>query len=130
MTVSKPQAALPTGAFRSFQTAVVPGLDGLHRATRCIVDDRLNAGATILVVGAGGGRELQTLFERLEPIYARHAMLGGTAPEQAKGVAGRVGTMPVVSAAVTRELLARSGFRLVTLFFRGLWYAGWWGEAA
>jgi tRNA (cmo5U34)-methyltransferase len=217
-----------TDPFRSFQTAVVPGLDGLHRAMRAIFDTVLHDRATILVVGAGGGHELQTLgassrsyalvgvdpspemlgiaracvradglgprtelvegtvdslpddrrfdaasalfvmhflpddgskarfldgirkrlergapyihvdvcldgpseFERLQPVYAAHAVLGGLSPDAADRVAARVGTMPVLPERVTRERLEQSGFRVVTPFFRGLWYAGWWTEAA
>lgn len=228
MADSEQLMAAPKDAFRPFQTAVVPGVDGLHRAMRSILDTVLGEGATILVVGAGGGRELQTLgaspagyklvgvdpsadmlevarayvsadqldhrttlvegrverlpqdalfdaatalfvmhflpddgaklnflasirkrlkpgapyvhvdvcfedgamFERLEPVYARHAVLGGLAPDAAADVAARVGTLPIVSEAVIRERLGQAGFRLVAPFFRGLWYAGWWAEAA
>lgn len=228
MADSEQVMAAPNDAFRPFQTAVVPGVDGLHRAMRSILDTELSEEATILVVGAGGGRELQTLgaspasyrlvgvdpspemlgiarayvaadkldhrttlvegvvdslpedelfdaatalfvmhflpddgaklsflasirkrlkpgapyvhvdvcfddgtmFERLEPVYARHAVLGGLTPDAAADVAARVGAMPIVPETVIRERLRQSGFRLVAPFFRGLWYAGWWAEAA
>ena len=227
MDTDDPQSP-PPDVFRPFQTAVVPGVEGLHRSMRAIFDSVLPDGAAILVVGAGGGRELQTLgasqrnyrllgvdpsadmldvargyvtadelaerttlvegvvddlpeaatydaataffvmhflpddgekaaflsairkrlrpgaaylhvdvcfdsrevFERLQPVYARHAVLGGVAPEAAASVAARVGAMPIVSETAIRERLAQSGFRLVAPFFRGLWYAGWWVEAA
>ena len=57
-------------------------------------------------------------------------MLGGPAPDAAAGVAARVGTMPVIPEPAMLRLLAASGFRPVAPFFRGLWYAGWWLEAA
>ena len=60
------------------------------------------------------------MFERLQPVYARHAVLGGLAPDAAAEVAARVGTMPIVSETVVRERLAQSGFRVVAPFFRGL----------
>ncbi|MBR7619443.1 class I SAM-dependent methyltransferase [Phenylobacterium sp. 20VBR1] len=199
----------------------------MHRAMRSILDTELSAGSTILVVGAGGGRELQTLgaspanyrlvgvdpsaellslakayvaadhldlrttlvegvvdnltedpvfdaatalfvmhflpddgsklgfltsirkrlkpgapyihvdvcfdnaamYERMEHAYARHAILGGLAPDAAADVASKVGAMPIVSETVIRERLTQSGFKIVAPFYRGLWYAGWWAEA-
>ena len=215
-------------AFRSFQTRVVPGVEGLHRIIRAAFETILKPGARILIAGAGGGREIETLgassakyelvgvdpssdmlrvahacvdannlsqrtrlveghvsdlpegphfdaatalfvmhflpddgakrdflrsirsrlklsapyihvdvcfddaamFERLKPVYARHASIGGLAPEIAADVAANVGTMPIVSEAIIHERLAESGFKLVAPIFRGLWYAGWWAEAA
>ena len=49
-----------SNTFQDFQSAVVPGVDGLHRSTLAIFAVALKAGASILVVGAGGGRELET----------------------------------------------------------------------
>ena len=49
-----------SNTFQEFQSAVVPGIEGLYRSTLAIFDVALPAGACILVVGAGGGRELET----------------------------------------------------------------------
>jgi hypothetical protein len=40
------------------------------------------------------------------------------------------GPSTIVSEARTLALFHETGFRLVTPIFRGLWYAGWWAEAA
>jgi tRNA (cmo5U34)-methyltransferase len=69
-------------------------------------------------------------FRRLAPVYARHAVLGGLDAEHAAEVAARVGTMPIIPEAIIRERLSQGGFRVVAPFFRGLWYTGWWAEAA
>jgi hypothetical protein len=68
-------------------------------------------------------------YRRLAPVYARHAELGGLAADAA-AVAARVGDMPVVAEAAMMDLFGQAGFRPVAPFFRGLWYAGWWIEAA
>lgn len=223
MDPSKPTQ--PREDYRRFQRIVVPGVDSLNRTMRAILDSALPDGASILIVGAGGGREIEALgtsprsyrmlgvdpaddmlamaraqadamnvskrvqlvcgmvddlsdrphdaatsmfvmhfvpvgekaphlrqirnrlrpgapylhvdvcyngpedYERLAPVYARHAEMGGLPPEQAADLAVRVGTMPVTSEAATLDYMTRSGFRLVSPFFRGLWYAGWWLEA-
>jgi tRNA (cmo5U34)-methyltransferase len=212
-------------AYRHFQSAVVPGADGLYRQVRAILDDVLPDRASIILAGAGGGREVETLgnssrgyrliavdpsaemlaiaqaradaigiadrvrfveglvedlptdpcdaatslfvmhfvpadgkpryleairrrlrprapylhvdvcfdrdgYRRLAPVYARHAELGGLAADAAAAVAARVGDMPVVAEAAMIDLFGQAGFRPVAPFFRGLWYAGWWLEAA
>ncbi len=50
-----------SNSFQAFQSAVVPGIEGLHRSMRAIFDVVLQDEASVLVVGAGGGRELETL---------------------------------------------------------------------
>lgn len=215
-------------AFRPFQTSVVPGVEGLHRIMRAIFETILQPGAQILIAGAGGGREIETLgasnadyrlvgvdpspdmlriaratvdahewsgrttlvegtvcglpdgahfdaatalfvmhflpddgakldflrsirrrlkpsapyihvdvcfddaamFARLQPVYARHASLGGLAAAAATDIAAKVGAMPIVSEAIIHQRLAKAGFTLVAPIYRGLWYAGWWAEAA
>lgn len=47
--------------FRDFHDAVVPGVAALHRMVRSIFDAELADNARILISGAGGGRELETL---------------------------------------------------------------------
>jgi tRNA (cmo5U34)-methyltransferase len=68
-------------------------------------------------------------FERLRPVYERHAILGGVTPDTAAEVAARVGQLPILSEADLRTRLEQSGLRVVTPFYRGLWYAGFWAEA-
>jgi hypothetical protein len=67
-------------------------------------------------------------FERLRPVYAAHAELNGLDPKKADEVARRVGTMPILSEEALEHRFAESGYKIVTPFFRGLWYAGWWLE--
>lgn len=41
----------------------IPGIDGLYAATRAILAASIPEGGTVLVVGAGGGRELELLHD-------------------------------------------------------------------
>lgn len=220
---------MPAGGmnYRDFQNAVVPGLDGLHRSMRAILDCALSDGAHVLVVGAGGGREIETLggsalkykltgvdpsaemleaarasaagagvadrttlvlgtpscvsttepfdaatslfvmhfleddgakkaflseirqrlrrgatylhvdvcysgkaqYDRLAEAYAHHAALGGMPKDQAKSIAAQVREMPVIPEEMLIARLRQAGFNIVTPFFAGLWYRGWWAEA-
>lgn len=54
--------AMPMAAsdYRRVQ-AVMPGIESLYRCVRAICDARLASGADILIVGAGGGREIEAL---------------------------------------------------------------------
>lgn len=49
------------GAWLSFQRAVVPGADGIYRMARAIFDSVLADEARILILGAGGAREIEAL---------------------------------------------------------------------
>ena len=213
--------------YRRFHDAVVPGVADLHRMVRAIADTVLPEHARILVSGAGGGRELETLgasprsyefvgvdpspemlelarvciagtgidarttliegvpvdlpaeshdaatslfvmhflpddgtnadylreirkrlrvgapylhadvcydgpegYRRLASVYQRHAELGGIPSGDAQRVASRVADLPIIAEEVLLERLRQAGFRLVAPFYRGLWYTGWWSEAA
>lgn len=224
---ANPQQSIPAANYRSFQAALIPGVEGLYRALRAITDAVLSDGASILIVGAGGGREIEALgaspsgyrflgvdpspemlavaqacvaterlgdrtrlieglvddlprdemfdaatallvmhfipddgsklaflsgirarlrrgaaylhadtcfdnsgmFERMAPVFAKNAVMGGLAPDVAASVVERIRTLPIVSETIVRERLEQSGFRVVAPFFRGLWYAAWWAEA-
>jgi len=213
--------------YRAFQASVVPGVDALYRLTRAVLDSVLPAHASVLVAGAGGGREIETLgasfrqyqlvgvdpdsdmleatrsyietlgcgeraklipgyvndvplklydgatsifvmhfvaddgskkrylesirqrlpagapylhvdvsydsreaFERMASVYALNAQMGGIEPGAAASLAERITKMPILSSEATLELFAQNGFELVTRFFQGLWYTGWWLQAA
>jgi tRNA (cmo5U34)-methyltransferase len=216
---------MPAENYRDWQR-VVPGLDGLYNAMRAILEASLPAAAAVLVVGAGGGRELEALaasrhdfrltgvdpspdmlalaarhagvarvtlvnglvddlplqpafdaatsllvmhflgtmaakhayltairdrlrpgapylhadvslegaahFERLAPAFRAHAGLMGFADDWAKEASAMLAQMTdgrAIAESATLALFADCGFRLVSPFFRGLWYAGWWTEA-
>jgi tRNA (cmo5U34)-methyltransferase len=213
--------------YRQFHDAVVPGVASLHRMVRAIFDSALPDNARILISGAGGGRELETLgassrdyqfvgvdpsakmldlarlsiegtdverrttlilgtpadapdeqhdaatslfvmhflaadgakaaylreirrrlrdgapylhvdvchdghaaYERLAAVYAQHAQLGGLSADDARQVAASVAELPIISKRLVRERLNEAGFRIVAPFFQGLWYTGFWTEAA
>ncbi len=56
-----PSPHFPEDALRQFQRAVVPGADGLYRMVQAIFDSVLPDHASVLIAGAGGGREIETL---------------------------------------------------------------------
>ncbi|MGL5839860.1 MAG: class I SAM-dependent methyltransferase [Sphingorhabdus sp.] len=226
--------AMPMAAsdYRRVQ-AVMPGVDALYRSIRAICDARLVQGAQVMIVGAGGGREIEALatspkgywltgvdpsadmlaiaqdyvvaagaedrvrlvqghttdlpdnagfdaatsilvmhflpddgakknylheirqrltpgasylhvdvsfgsraeFEALAAAMREHAALVGLeeiadAPSTAIAkMAFEQQPSSIVSEARTIQLFAECGFRLITPFYRGLWYAGWWCEA-
>jgi tRNA (cmo5U34)-methyltransferase len=101
--------------------------DGGKAAFLRSIRKRLRTGAPYLHVDVCF--DDQTMFERLAPVYARHAVLGELAPEAAANVAARVGDLPVISEAALLKRLSEAGFEIVAPFFRGLWYAGWWLKA-
>jgi tRNA (cmo5U34)-methyltransferase len=216
---------MPVAHYRDWQR-VVPGLDGLYNGMRAILEAELPAAAEVLIVGAGGGREIETLaasqrdlrltgidpspdmlalaahhagtarvtllqgvvddlpaepifdaatsllvmhflpgladkrdylrairtrlrpgapylhadvslesaahFARLAPAFGSHARLMGFDDRFAEGATGMLAQMTdgrAISEAATLELFSECGFRLVSPFFRGLWYAAWWAEA-
>ncbi|MEX1147046.1 MAG: class I SAM-dependent methyltransferase [Sphingomonadales bacterium] len=51
---------MPVADYRHFQQ-VVPGLEGLYRSIRAIMDASLPDRAHIMIAGAGGGREIEAL---------------------------------------------------------------------
>ena len=51
---------MPVDQYRTTQHAI-PGLNGLYDAARAIIEATTTDGARILVVGAGGGREIESL---------------------------------------------------------------------
>ena len=60
----------------------VPGLDGLHRMTGQLLAERVPAGGRVLVLGAGGGLELEALAQahpgwRFDGVDPSAAMLEG-----------------------------------------------------
>lgn len=224
---TNPQPLLmPVAHYRDWQR-VVPGLDGLYNGMRAILEAELASGAGVLIVGAGGGREIEQLgasrhdfrltgvdpspemlalaaqhggsdrvtlvpglvddlpadrlfdaatsllvmhflagldakraflrairarlkpgapylhadvsleseahFARLAPAFGSHAELMGFDADFARGATGMLAQMTdgrAISEAATLALFGECGFRPISPFFRGLWYAGWWAEAA
>jgi tRNA (cmo5U34)-methyltransferase len=51
---------MPVSNYRHFQS-VIPGVDGLYRSVRGIMDATLPENARILIAGAGAGREIEAL---------------------------------------------------------------------
>ena len=68
---------IPASEYRRVQH-VMPGVDALYRCIRAICDARLKDGAEILIVGAGGGREIEALIASL-----RQYRLTGIDPSEA-----------------------------------------------
>ncbi|MEP2990341.1 MAG: class I SAM-dependent methyltransferase [Parasphingorhabdus sp.] len=68
-------------------------------------------------------------FERLKPVFLRHAMLVGLAEEDVKAGPGMIASLPIISRTETETLLAESGFRDAQLFFQTLWYRAWIARA-
>jgi tRNA (cmo5U34)-methyltransferase len=213
--------------YRQFQDAVVPGIAGLHRSMQAILDSALVAEANVLIVGAGGGREIETIgasprryqmvgvdaspemlaqarrcvdsagladrtelvrgdvsdlsndlhhaatalfvmhflpddgskasflyqirrrlhtggtylhvdvcfdgrehYERGAAAYVAQAQLGGLSADGAQRVAKAVADMPIIPETTLLDRFQQAGFAALTPFFRGLWYTGWWAEAA
>jgi len=52
----------PIAEYRNMQRSI-PGIDGLYAATRAILAASISEGGTVLVVGAGGGRELELFHD-------------------------------------------------------------------
>jgi tRNA (cmo5U34)-methyltransferase len=52
---------IPVAQYREAQR-FIPGVDALYDIVRAILDARLCAGARVLIVGAGGGREIEALL--------------------------------------------------------------------
>lgn len=223
---------MPVDRYLDYQR-VVPGMDDLYRCITAIGATRLTSGARVLVVGAGGGREIEALTQpklnlHLTGVDPSHEMLElarsnlphGT-DNRAQLVQGVVADLPpsplydgatsvlvmhflpddgakaqflaeirsrlkpgslyihvdasidsdreldllapavadrvrriglpddvglgarsfvermlhneppmIVSEQRTRQLLTDAGFNVVTRFFTGFWYRGWWAEAA
>lgn len=65
---------------------------------------------------------------RLLPVISRFAAIAGL-PDFGAQLAGSQGVFPI-SEARTRALFDEYGFRVVAPIYRGLWFAGWWAEAA
>jgi tRNA (cmo5U34)-methyltransferase len=59
--VANPQDRIPASDYRRMQRAL-PGVETLYHLLRSLADARLQAGNTVLIVGAGGGREIETLL--------------------------------------------------------------------
>lgn len=224
-TKSDQPLLMPAAHYRDWQR-VVPGLAGLYDGMRAILEAELPDAAHVLIVGAGGGREIERLadsasgfrmtgvdpspamlalaeqfvgssqmtlvrgvvedlpsnagfdaatslfvmhflagleakrrylrsirarlrsnatylhadvtlddaraFERLAPAFRAHAGLMGFDADfaaQATGMLAQMTDGRAISEAATLALLTECGFRPVSPFFRGLWYAGWWAEA-
>ena len=51
---------IPVADYRHFQT-IIPGIDALYTSIGAILNSQLPANADILIIGAGGGREIETL---------------------------------------------------------------------
>lgn len=68
---------MPANEYRRVQH-VMPGVDALYRCIRAICDAELEQDAEILIVGAGGGREIEALAAS-----PRHYRLTGIDPSNA-----------------------------------------------
>jgi tRNA (cmo5U34)-methyltransferase len=68
---------IPASEYRRVQH-VMPGVDALYRCIRATCDARLKQDAEILIVGAGGGREIEALAAS-----PRHYRLTGIDPSNA-----------------------------------------------
>lgn len=58
--MTNPQDRIPAGDYRQMQRAL-PGVETLYHLLRAVAQTRLADGDTVLIVGAGGGREIETL---------------------------------------------------------------------
>jgi tRNA (cmo5U34)-methyltransferase len=59
--VANPQDRIPATDYRRMQRSL-PGVETIYHLLRSLADARLQAGDTVLIVGAGGGREIETLL--------------------------------------------------------------------
>ena len=59
MTQSQPFSGAATEGYRERAARQVPGLAGLHRMTTMLLAERMPASGRLLVLGAGGGLELE-----------------------------------------------------------------------
>ena len=62
--MTNPQDRIPADAYRQLQRSL-PGVETLYNLLRVVADTRARAGDTVLIVGAGGGREIETLAASL-----------------------------------------------------------------
>lgn len=58
--MTNPQNFIPADEYRVMQRSL-PGVESLYHLLRAVADARLTDGDTVLIVGAGGGREIETL---------------------------------------------------------------------
>lgn len=58
--MTNPQDRIPAGEYRQMQRAL-PGVETLYHLLRAVAESHLAAGSRVLIVGAGGGREIETL---------------------------------------------------------------------
>lgn len=98
------------------------------------IRSRLDPGAPY--VHADASFDDRLMFERLAPVIREHALIAGLPEAVAEAPAAYVartafgGQKLMISEARTLALFRESGFQPVAPFFRGLWFAGWWAEAA
>lgn len=101
--------------------------DGAKAAYLAAIRSRLVSGAPYIhadvSVDVAGGAEL------LVPVIRRYTERAGLPDFGSQFADSGSGVYPLVEARQL-ALFKASGFRLIAPVFRGLWYAGWWMEAA
>jgi tRNA (cmo5U34)-methyltransferase len=102
--------------------------DGAKDAYLRAIRARLKPGAPLLL--AGVSFEDRGAFDRLVPLFLRHAELAGLAADEAAIGPRVIGGMPIISERRAAELLAAAGFAPPLPIFRGLWYAALLAHAA
>lgn len=108
--------------------------DGAKLAYLREIRSRLNVGAPYL--HADASFDDRRMFERLAPVIREHALIVGLPEKVAEAPAAYVSRTAfgrhklILSESRTLALFREAGFRPVAPFFRGLWFAGWWAEAA
>ena len=97
--------------------------DGAKLAYLKAIREHLKPGA--LYVHADTSFDDAATFERLEPVFLRHAELAGLSPDDMAVWPSIIADAPIIGEARTLDLFRQAGFVQPTPYFRGLWYRGW-----
>ncbi|KAJ8598347.1 hypothetical protein CTAYLR_002995 [Chrysophaeum taylorii] len=90
------------------------------------IRQRLRTGALLLLADVNGDPAVLEAF--IGP-FEFHARDRGVDDDAITASAEVIKSLPIITEEQTIDLFAEAGFRLVSPFFRGLWYAAWWCEA-
>jgi hypothetical protein len=122
----------------------VPGFEGPHRMTAMLLAERMPSNGRVLVLGAGGGLELDA-FAQAHPGWspqseperslwiARHVAFGAAEDDRAQLENARqaIATRLTILAPEEEEAMLReAGFSNVSLFYAGFSFKGWVSYAA